>query len=38
MGIQLIGKPRCDFGLLQFAYAYETHNDWVSTHKPKYLV
>jgi len=37
MGIQFIGKPRGDFDLLQFAHAYETHNDWVNTHKPKYL-
>lgn len=37
MGIQVIGKPRSDFDLLQFAYAYETRNDWVSTHRPKIL-
>jgi len=37
MGIQIIGKPRADFDVLQFAYAYETHNDWVGSHKPKYL-
>jgi amidase len=37
MGIQLIGKPRADFDLLQFSFAYETHNDWYNTHKPKYL-
>ena len=37
MGIQLVGKPRGDFDLLQFAYAYEACNDWVGTHKPKYL-
>ena len=36
MGIQLVGKPRSDFDLLQLAYAYEAQNDWVGTHKPKY--
>jgi amidase len=37
MGIQLIGRPRGDFDLLQFAYAYETLNDWVNTRRPKIL-
>ena len=37
MGIQVVGKPRSDFDLLQFAYAYETRNDWVNTHRPKIL-
>jgi len=36
MGIQIAGKPRSDFELLQLAYAYEMCNDWVFTHKPKY--
>jgi len=34
MGIQRAGKPRGDFDLLQFAYAYETANDWVGKRKP----
>jgi len=37
MGIQLVGKPRGDFDLLQLAFAYEECNNWVCTHKPKYL-
>jgi len=37
MGIQIVGKPRSDFDLLQFAYAYETRNDWVNTYRPEIL-
>jgi amidase len=37
MGIQLIGKPRCDFDLLQIAYAYELATDWVGKFPPKLL-
>lgn len=34
MGMQLIGRPRDDLGLLKLAYAYEQHNDWVNTRRP----
>jgi len=34
MGLQLVGKPRSDLDLLQFAYAYEACNDWVGAYKP----
>lgn len=34
MGMQLIGKPRDDFGLLKLAYAYERANDWVNRKPP----
>ena len=37
MGIQIVGKQRGDFDLLQFAYAYETANDWVNARRPKIL-
>jgi amidase len=37
MGLQIIGRPRGDFDLLQFAYAYETQNDWVNARRPKIL-
>ncbi len=37
MGMQIIGKPRRDFDLLQFAYTYETYNKWVIDYKPKML-
>jgi len=33
MGLQLVGKPRGDFDLLQLAYAYETANDWLGKRK-----
>jgi amidase len=37
MGIQLIGKPRSDFELLKFAYAYEQANDVVGMNRPGLL-
>lgn len=37
MGIQFIGKPRSDYDLLQFAYAYERQNDWVNKCRPSIL-
>lgn len=37
MGIQLVGKPRGDFELLQMAYAYQQEKDWVETHRPKLI-
>lgn len=37
MGMQVIGRPRSDFDLLQFAYAYEERNDWFGKVKPKLL-
>lgn len=37
IGIQIIGKPRSDYDLLQFAYAYEQENDFVTKYRPKFL-
>jgi len=37
MGIQIIGKPRSDYDLMQFAYAYEQVNDVVSQYRPALL-
>ena len=34
MGIQIIGKNRSDFDLLQFAYAYEQTHDYVNQFPP----
>lgn len=34
IGMQLIGRPRDDLGLLKLVYAYEQHNDWVNTIRP----
>ena len=36
MGIQLIGRPRSDFDLLRFAYAYEKVCDLVNECKPNF--
>lgn len=36
MGIQIVGKPRSDFDLMRFAYAYEQRNDWVNKYPPKF--
>ncbi|WP_257744647.1 amidase [Burkholderia glumae] len=33
-GIQLIGRPRDDFGLLQLAHAYQQASDWVAGRPP----
>lgn len=38
MGIQVIGRPRGDFELLQFAYAYEKSKDWFNIKKPAELM
>jgi amidase len=35
MGVQLIGRPRGDFALLQLAHAYEQAAQEVLTVKPK---
>lgn len=37
MGIQVVGRPRSDFDLLQLAYAYEERNDWYGMVKPTLL-
>lgn len=37
MGMQLIGRPRDDFGVLQLARAYEQANDWVGAKPPAWL-
>lgn len=37
MGIQISGRPRSDFDLLQLAHAYEQRNDWVGLCRPKLL-
>ena len=37
MGLQLIGRPRSDFDLLKFAYAYEGVCDLVNEHRPEIL-
>ncbi|MGV2292402.1 amidase [Trinickia sp. YCB016] len=37
MGMQLIGRPRGDFALLQLARAYERECDWVNTILPPAL-
>ena len=37
MGVQIIGKPRSDFDLLQFVYAYQSVNDVVANNRPKIL-
>lgn len=37
MGIQIVGRPRSDFDLLRFAYAYEERNDWFGKVKPGIL-
>ncbi|MGL6202354.1 MAG: amidase [Lachnospiraceae bacterium] len=37
IGIQVIGKPRSDYDLLQFAHAYEQINDVVNTFRPALL-
>lgn len=34
MGMQLIGRPRDDFAVLQLARAYEKERDWVSARPP----
>ncbi|KVE32622.1 amidase [Burkholderia sp. TSV86] len=34
MGMQLIGRPRDDFAVLQLAHAYESECDWVSARRP----
>ena len=34
MGMQLIGRPRGDFEVLQLAYAYEQATDWVRRRPP----
>lgn len=34
MGIQLIGRPRDDLGVLRLARAYEQERDWVGRHFP----
>ncbi|MFC4497271.1 amidase [Streptomyces ovatisporus] len=34
MGLQLVGRPRADFELLQLAYAYEQSTGWVERRKP----
>jgi amidase len=34
MGIQIIGKNRTDFAVLQLAYAYEQATNWVGKHLP----
>ncbi|WP_246794169.1 amidase [Burkholderia perseverans] len=33
-GIQLIGRPRDDFGVLQLAHAYQQARDWVAERPP----
>ena len=35
-GMQIIGKPRTDFELLQFCTAYEAVNDFVGKYPPEY--
>lgn len=37
MGIQIVGRPRGDFDLLQFARAYEERNDWFNMRKSPLL-
>lgn len=37
MGMQVIGRPRDDFGVLQLARAYEKERDWVGSHLPAVL-
>ncbi|WP_454056509.1 amidase [Cupriavidus sp. Marseille-Q8015] len=37
MGMQLIGRPRDDLGVMQLAYAYERERDWVGRHLPPAL-
>ncbi|WP_418230198.1 amidase [Burkholderia mayonis] len=34
MGMQLIGRPRDDFAVLQLARAYEKEQDWVNARRP----
>jgi len=34
MGLQVIGKPRADFEVLQFAYAYDQATQWVARRLP----
>ncbi|MDN7671235.1 amidase [Burkholderia oklahomensis] len=34
MGMQLIGRPRDDFAVLQLARAYEMERDWVNARRP----
>jgi len=37
MGVQIVGRPRSDFNLLQLARAYEERNDWYAAKKPALL-
>jgi amidase len=38
MGMQLIGRPRDDLGVLQLAAAYEQARDWVGSRLPPAMV
>jgi amidase len=37
MGLQVIGKPRADFAVLQFAHAYDQATQWVKRRLPAVL-
>ncbi|SOZ34887.1 amidase [Cupriavidus neocaledonicus] len=38
MGLQLIGRPRDDLGVLRLARAYEQERDWVGRHLPRAMM
>ena len=38
MGMQLIGRPHDDLGVLRLARAYEQERDWVGRHLPRAMM